>query len=184
MERSFVTLKRGCCQHRVQRCSSSNENISSSPHHHRVGEEGNAKYSTFNGTFSITLFFQLTQGERISFRMFRDKVARVTEISLLFHASIWEKYHRIFRRADMDGNYHGHFSNFFLPQRSEKTIFRNGQFKVGKIINIANRKDTLVRKAKYAFRILIRKVFKACTDLGVVVIGSAGVDGAGGCGGC
>lgn len=85
-----------------------------------------------------------------------------TEISLLFHASIWEKYHPLDRHvsfADMDENYHGHFSNFF-PQRSEKTIFRNGKFKVGKIINRVNRKDRFEKQGVSYFNSKVFKVYR------------------------
>lgn len=108
---------------------------------------------------------------------------RGTEISLLFHASIWEKYHSpyIFRRTDMDENYHRHFSNFF-SQRSEKTIFRKRKILKLEKLNIESKGYDTFEKQRVSYFVM-RKCLK-CTDLGVVVIGSAGVDGAGGCGGC
>lgn len=87
----------------------------------------------------------------------------------------------MFRRTDMDENYHRHFSNFF-SQRSEKTIFRKRKILKLEKLNIESKGYDTFEKQRVSYFVM-RKCLK-CTDLGVVVIGSAGVDGAGGCGGC
>lgn len=85
---------------------------------------------------------------------------RGTEISLLFHASIWEKYHSpcIFRRTDMDENYHRHFSNFF-SQRSEKTIFRKRKILKLEKLNIESKGYDTFEKQRVSYFVM-RKVFK------------------------